>query len=115
MKTNDLLKEMARLTVLSGRISDVQEKNLKLFPLIFFDGIKEVKIEYDLMPKKTVDDSPTYSNSLVSYYLTLDEVENQNLNKRYFALEKSVRSLFWSDVVVEVYFNDEIKYKSKRI
>ena len=41
--TPELLSEMARLTALSGRISDVQIKNLQMFPLVFFDGIPNVK------------------------------------------------------------------------
>jgi hypothetical protein len=111
--TPGLLKEMARLSVLSGRISETQSKNLQYFPLVFFESVKEVKIDYDLTPDKSMGDVPTHSNSLVSYYLTLDESKNDNLEKRYLALEKSVRTLFWTDIVVEVYFNDQIKYKSK--
>jgi hypothetical protein len=109
-----ILKEMARLTVLSGRISEAQSKNLRYFPLVFFENVKEVRIDYDLAPDKSMGDTPTHSNSLVCYYLTLDESKNDNLDKRYLALEKSVRTLFWSDIIVEVYFNDQIKYKSKK-
>lgn len=108
----ELVKEMARLTALSGRICDVQIKNLQMFPLVFFNEVEEVKVNYDLSPSKTMDDVPTFSNSLVSYHLKLDERSNIDLDKRFLALEKSVRTLFWSDVLVEVYFNDQIKYKS---
>lgn len=113
--TKKLLSEMAQLTALSGRISELQAHNLKLFPLVFFDGIEEVKIEYDLAPIKTMDDEPTFSNSIVSYHLTVDESKNTDLEKRFIALESSIRCLFWSDVVTEVYFNDKIKYKSTKI
>jgi hypothetical protein len=115
---------MARLTTLSGRISDAQIKNLQLFPLVFFNGVKEVKIDYDLGHKsdvledglsgKLVINAPT-KNHHVSYYLTLDEAGNTDLNKRYSALEASVRTLFWSDVSVEIFFNGQIKYKSMKI
>jgi len=114
ISTLELLKEMARLTALSGRVSDVQLKNLQFFPLVFFEGITEVKIEYDLMPQKSIDDEPTKSNSLISYHLTLDELKNSNLEERFLALEKSVRTLFWSDTVLEIYFNKKIVYKSTR-
>ena len=112
--TTEILREMAYLTALSGRISEVQVKNLQMFPLVYFNSVDEVKIEYDLAPLKTMDDSPTFSNSLVSYYLTLNELENVDLDKRFLALENSVRQLFWSDIKIEVYFNDQIKYKSKK-
>lgn len=114
---------MARLTTLSGRISDVQIRNLKMFPLVFFEAVQEVKIDYDLSHKSDVLEdtsgnlvinSPT-RNNYVAYYLTLEESKNQDLDKRYEALEKSVRTLFWNDISVEVYFNDKIKYKSAKV
>ena len=114
--TNELLKEMSRLTMLSGRVSDVQLKNLQYYPLVYFEGVAEVKIDYDLMPQKSIsDEEPTKCNSLISYYLMLDESKNTDLDKRYLALEKSVQTLFWNDVKIEVYFNNKIVYKSSKI
>ena len=121
--TPELLCEMARLTALSGRISEVQERNLKMFPLVFFEGVQECKVDYDLSHKSDVLEdtsgnlvinTPT-RNAYVSYYLTLDESQNSDLDKRYMALEKSVRTLFWTDLTVEIYFNGNIKYKSKKV
>lgn len=119
--TSQIIQEMARLTILSGRVSDVQLKNIKTFPLIFFDNVSEVKIDYDLSHKadvteddannKLVINKPT-TNHYVAYYLELDEASNEDLDKRFKALEESVRTLFWKDVSVEVYFNNKIKYKS---
>ena len=122
--TPELLSEMARLTALSGRISDVQVKNLQMFPLVFFQEVQEVKCDYDLSHKsdvledtdgKLIINTPT-RNNYVAYYLTLDETKNtEDLDKRYLALEKSVRTLFWTDLSVEVYFNGQIKYKSAKV
>ena len=122
--TPELLSEMARLTALSGRISDVQIKNLQMFPLVFFNAVEMVEIAYDLSHKsdvledtegKLIINAPT-RNNYVSYYLTLNEIQNiEDLNKRYEALEKSVQTLFWTDLSVEVYFNGKIMYKSKRV
>ncbi len=112
-KTDEIVKEMGKLTILSGRVSEVQAKNMQLYPFIFFEGVKEIKVKYDLEAQKSIDDKPTTSNSTISYYLTLDESANDNLSERFRVLEKSVRTLFWADVVLEVYFNDQIKFKSK--
>jgi hypothetical protein len=122
--TPELLSEMARLTALSNRISDVQIKNLQMLPLVFFNEVQEVKIDYDLGHKsdiledtegKLIINEPT-RNNYVAYYLTLEETKNtEDLDKRYMALEKSVRTLFWNDVSVEVYFNNKIMYKSAKV
>lgn len=109
------IKEMARLAVLTNKINDVQLLNLKNYPFIAFDGVKEVKIEYDFSYQKTVKDEPVMHNPLVQYYLTLDEARNQEaLSLRFEAVEKWVRNLFWKDVLVEIYFNDKIVFKSKK-
>lgn len=128
------IKEMAKMSVLSNKINEIQEKNLKLYPLVFFDGIKSVKIEYDLshsksltageVPKDTPEaafslvnylNNPVIANNFVSYYLEIDEtIENAHKEKRFAAIEKAVRDLFWGNVSVEVYFNDKIVFKSKK-
>jgi hypothetical protein len=91
--TPELLAEMARLTALSNRISEVQEKNLKLYPLVFFNKVLEVKVNYDLTSKADIlEDSTTdkiiinapSKNHFVAYHLVLDESENQDLDKRFF-------------------------------
>ena len=122
--TPELLSEMARLTALSGRISDVQARNLQMFPLVFFNDVKEVRIDYDLSHKsdvledtdgKLIINAPT-RNNYVAYYLELDETKNTELlDQRYFALERSVRTLFWTDISVEIFFNGKIMYKSKKL
>lgn len=113
--TAKMLQEMAQLTVLSGRISDLQAHNMKLFPMVYFEGVQEVKVDYDLAPAKSMSDEPTFSNSTISYHLVLDESKNTDLEKRFMALESSVRCLFWSDVRIEIYFNNKIVYKSAKV
>jgi len=111
----DKVKEMSRLAVLSNKISDVQLLNLKNYPFIAFDGIKEAKLEYDLSYEKADKDEPVTHNPLVSYRLVLDESRNQEaLGLRLEAIEKWVRNLFWKDVLVKIYFNDKIVFESKK-
>ncbi len=131
---SEKIKEMAKMSILSNRINEVQEKNLKLYPLIFFNGVKTVKIEYDLShtkamsaeetPKDTAEvahsllaylNKPVIANNYVAYYLEVDEnADNSNADKRNQALEKAVRDLFWGNVSVEIYWNDKIAFKSKK-
>lgn len=132
--TPEKVKDMAKLVHLSGRISSFHEKNLKMYPYVFFEAVKAATVSYDFShhpsnsgPKETPKTPDEFykeigkaamnmtSNSMVAYYLELDESLNKDhLPKRFDALEKSVRSLFWNDVIVKVYFNGNIVYESKK-
>ena len=116
------VKGMAALVLSSGRLSEFHEKNLKMYGLLFFE-CKEVKIEYDLSVRHDaeVDNKNNLSlnkplqNCFVSYYFKMDDANtaaNINLDRRFEALEKSVRALLWKDLPVEIYFNDKIVFKS---
>jgi hypothetical protein len=117
------VKDMAKLILVSGKISEVHEKNLKMYPLIYFNGVKEAKIDYDLSHKadalvdrmNNLTIRAPFRSNVVTYYLTMNEnAKNDNVEKRFKALEASVRTLFWKDVIVEVFMDDKIVYKSKK-
>jgi hypothetical protein len=132
--TPEKVKDMAKLVHLSGRISEFHEKNLKMFPYVFFEGVKEAVVEYDFShrpsdsgPKETPKTSDEFykeigkaamnmkSDSFVSYKLKIHAgAEQTHIDKRFEALTQSVRSLFWKDVVIKVYFDDKIVYESKK-
>lgn len=114
------IRDMAKLSVLSGKISESQEKNLKMFPLIMFNGVKSAIIDYDLanrldrMVQKEDEKDKEKAVYTVSYKLSIDDnADNSPLDRRFLALESSVRSIFWKDIVVKVYFNDRKVYESK--
>jgi hypothetical protein len=116
--TDDLRKqvrEMAHLSILSGRISEIQERNLKIYPLVYFNGVTSVRIEYDLLQTTLSPDGPVASNSKVSYFLSLDEkTPNFNMERRFDSLLQSVHNLLWNDIIVNVYFNDKIVFTNER-
>lgn len=122
------VREMAKLSIYSNKISEIQEKNLKMYPFVFFDGVKSVRIDYDFsnhVTWETEENSKTEniayqaneidtSHFRVSYFLTIDETyENISIDKRFDAIEASVRNLFWKDVKIQVYLNDTLKFESK--
>lgn len=113
---------MAKLVLISGKITEMHEKNMKFYPFIYFFGVKEVKIDYDLSHQSDAlvdkDFNLTINapirNNVVTYHLTLeDDAKNDQIQKRFAALEASIRTLFWKDIVIEVFINEKLAYKSK--
>ena len=98
------IKDLNKLILLSDKISEVHIKNLKSFPYYFFNGLQEAEVPYNISIKDK-------NSSFVHYYLTLSE-ENDNLNKRFEALQGAVKALFWKEVEVKLYLNDK-EYKNE--
>ena len=113
------LKELAQLSLLANRISEIQEKNLKMFPFVFFEKVKKVKIDYDLGHANPENSKEVHHKSFIAYYLVLDEAANHETAitpaRRFTALEFSVRELFWQDIRIQVYFNDKQVYESANV
>lgn len=110
--THEKLKEMAQLSLFSGRISEMHVKNLQMFPFIMFNGVKAVNIDYDFSksPQPQANDPP----SKVIYNFQIEEsADNSNLERRFEVLEQSIRTLFWKETLLLVRFNDILVYRSK--
>lgn len=119
---------MAKLTMLTNQLNEIQLKNLKLFPFVFFEGINELMMDYDLSnnidvsteeDKEKVDieykvETKT-DNLRVSYHLTLEPaIQQTHMPKRFEALEGSVRGLLWKDIKVQVFLNGIKAFESKK-
>lgn len=114
--TRQKLKEMAQLSILANRISEIQEKNLKMYPFVFFDGVSIARIDYDLGHGVNEETKEVNHKSLVAYYLTIDEKQVDHLlEKRFKTLEVSVRAMLWQDIIVKVYFNNKVVFESKDV
>lgn len=110
------VKELAQLALLSNRISDFHEKNLRAYPFVFFNDLDSVVLTYDLSRQLDSKDlSPGVEHNAVRYDLSLkDSASNDFLEKRFLALEQSVRNLLWSDIVLIVSINGKVVYESNK-
>jgi hypothetical protein len=105
--TEEVVREMAKLTAFSGRLSELQEKNLKIFPLICFNGVTTARMEYDLSRTPDTELGKGANNSRISYYLAVSEGSvNDNLDRKCQALSDCVKGILWNDIKIAVYFND---------
>lgn len=100
------IQELNKLIMFSGKISEIHVKNLQSFPFIFFNGLVEAKLDY------SVSTGNSDSQTIFNYDLTIDG-ENDNMDKRYKALESAIRNLFWKEAKVKVMINGLEVYKSE--
>lgn len=102
---------MAQLSVLANRISEIQEKNLKAYPFVFFNEVTSVKIEFDL---SKVDDEGkmNHGDHHVTYHLDADESANEHMEKRFLCISQATRVLFWNDLKVRIFLNGKLAYES---
>ncbi|NJO48080.1 MAG: hypothetical protein HC840_00025 [Leptolyngbyaceae cyanobacterium RM2_2_4] len=128
--TEEQVREMAKLTLLTNKLNPIQEKNLKLYPLVFFNGVKSAKMDFDLSNDQMIESVEdrkeleiTYQfnkaetkHLRVSYHLEIDEsADNSSLDKRFEAIEMSVRNLLWLEIKVQVFINTKLAYESKDV
>lgn len=115
---NQTVRDMAKLSMFSNRLSDVQINNLKMYPFIFFEGVQSVKLDYDLDQARHVGTSPNketleieYSisnkilNHTISYNLKVGGTPQTYLSKRVQALTQAVHDLLWKDIEVKILLN----------
>lgn len=129
-EVSEKIRDMAKLSLLTNKINEIQEKNLKVYGFIFFEGVREAKIDYDFSHKALVDteeDSKKVeisykfnkvdtSHFRISYNLTIDDqVVQSHIEKRFDGITKAVRALFWKDVKVQVAFNDKLVFESENV
>jgi hypothetical protein len=125
--TKDTIKKMAQFAISTNKISEIQIKNLQMWPFVFFNGVKSVNIDYDLTTNNAVSYEANKDNDIkykfakpitdhfhISYDLEIDEnQDNSHIEKRFKALENSIQTLFWSGIPLSVAFNGRNVYKSK--
>lgn len=98
------LKQIMKGSILYGMLSDLHEKNLKMYPFIFLDGVSEAEISYNIPVM-----GETTSRSSIAYTIKFKEGFSQNnLKEQVLNLKKAVQVLMQHDVIVKV-FNEQGK------
>lgn len=98
-------QDLTKLGLFFGRISEVHLKNMKSFPLVFFNDVSDFLMDYDIATSKT-------EASFIRYNLNISK-ENDKLEIRCKHLESAIRSLFWKEVRLELLINGKEVYKSE--
>lgn len=96
-KKVDIITEHRNMLMVSKKISDWQEAQLKNWPLIVFDGIKSVKIKYDFISKED-----NFYEGKVEYIFEFKEnsPEGTVKEKGIESLTNWTKSIFWTDTEI---------------
>jgi len=103
VETNSIIDDHRNMLILSGNLSSFHIDNLKAFPKIVFNDIKNFTLHYDFYTGKG-DDKKLCSGKVV-YDVIFDKEPNfttEELQKRMSDLKFWVRTLFWKDTRVTV-------------
>jgi hypothetical protein len=103
---NEIVTDLKKLIILSGQLSEIHIKNIKMFPFIFFDGVQSAEVTFDLDIAKERDGamSVCYRLKFKKGFSKID-----NLQQRCQALENAVKNLLWKEVDVAIYKNKSKK------
>lgn len=99
--------DLTKLMLFFGRIPETHLKSLESYPFIFFNDLKEAKLDYSVATKDK------NGETIFSYALSLNLESNDHLDKRYTALESAVRNLFWKEAKIKIAVNGQEVYKSE--
>lgn len=96
-----VLEDLKRGVILTGRLSEVHVKTLKTAPFIFFDELEKVELSYDINtdPAAAV---PGVGSKVIYTLHFLNDFENGMLNERVSALVKTTKHMLWPDMSVLV-------------
>ena len=107
-----LLEDMRSITMLTGEISSVHLLNLKNWVFIAFDNVDTVEIDYDLSKAKYVS-LEGRSSGFINFKITTKDpnYEQQNTKARSETLTQWVRSMFWKDINVHIFINNQCVFE----
>jgi len=104
-KSNELIDKHKTTLLLTGELSDFQLTNLKAWPMILFDGLEQVTINYDFK----LDENSEKENALglcagiISYDFEFSpnaRITKKQKEQKLTQLTFWTRFLFWNDTEV---------------
>jgi hypothetical protein len=101
---SDELKGIMKGSILYGMLSDVHENNIKIYPFVFLDGVKEAEISYNIptMGESTARASVIYTIKFNNGFPA------GNVKQQVSNLKKAVQILMQHDASIKV-FNEQGK------
>lgn len=107
-----------------------------MYPLVFFNGVKTAKIDFDLSSEQLIQtlenvkkvgdhnelevkyqfEKPDTRHLRVSYHLEIEDgADNHTMAARFSAITQAVHNLLFKEIKVQVYINLKLAYESKNV
>jgi hypothetical protein len=99
--TPEILNDLKRGILLTGRLSEVHVKTLQAVPFIFFDEVGSVSISYDISTD-TSGAMPGLGSKIAFVISFKGDYQPDLLKDRVAALKNTVKTILWPEVKVIV-------------
>ena len=97
------LDDHRKMLTLSKQLSEFQITNLKTWPQIAFDNVLNSTVDYSFIDK----DEMFYAGKVIFRVNLSNEPSKEEIIKRSNYLADWTRILFWTDIQVEVFVNEQ--------
>jgi hypothetical protein len=121
IKTQDMLEEMKKVTMVSGRVSSVQLQNMKMWGNVVFQNFSKIELTYSLDPNQYSEgsdgnmklvDNPEFFVAYDVFKKSKVSDENTYLGTKETVvafLERAIRTMFWDGIQVKVRLHESDK------
>lgn len=113
MKAEDMINDMRKVTIATGRVSSVQMDNLKKWAKVLFKNFKNINVKYNLDPNQYEEDPKTGKMKVkhdkdfwVRYEIfkknkddSVFETSEEETKKQ---LKQWIEYIFWNGVRIEI-------------
>lgn len=107
MENHNIIDSHRNMLMVSKNLSDFQLENLRQWPLVFFNGVEQVRVDYSF-----IDVEDNFFAGNITFDLKIPNPE-QDLTVPIAYLDAATKLMFWSDTHVIIKVNGEIWNKTK--
>lgn len=107
--TQQIIDDMRKITMLTGQISTIHKVSLEKWCYIAFDYVEEVEIKYDLSKDRFLQAKMGFVDFYIKTKNTKEPgFQQQHITQRIDTLSGWVRDIFWKEIAVSVYIDNQL-------
>lgn len=117
MNEKEIIDDLRRITMLTGELSSIHIKTLKMWAYVVFDNVEDLEIDYDITKTTTLEKGEGYMTfHIIAPEIGIDDWKKQGeFGKRCQSLTAWVRNMFWPEIRVSMTLNGQNYYTDSTI